>query len=443
MNVLLVYANRYRFMAPPPIGLATLVPPLTERGHQVRVLDLLFEKDPKKALERAISGQKPDLVGFSIRNVDEQDMSRESTALADARTLVQLAAGQGLHTVLGGAAFSTFPERMLEYMGAEVGIQGQAETILPRLLDGLGGTLDTTLPGLVWRDGERVRSNPPLLPGYAGVRPDWGSYDHRPYRRSMFQAAVVVRSGCAYRCSYCDVPHVFGPSFIRRDTESVLDDLARLRKDHGITLVFLNDPAFNAPLDQAKALLEDLIRARIPVMFSSTFVPVTGCHDAEFWSLYRRAGGIVAVFGVEALSDAAIEGLAKPFTLSDVFQSTAQATRAGVRVICTTMLGGPCESDASIDQACQTISRLDYAILTPGFGIRIMPHTPLAERARREGVIAADDDLFAPRFYVSPQMDLARARKKIGGTLRRYGWRATRMLPVGMRLMWARAFASA
>ena len=443
MKILLVYTNRNRFMAPPPIGLATLCPPLVARGHEVEILDLMFARDPAAVLERALVRFRPRLTGFSIRNVDEQDMTRPGTTLADIRPLVQLAARRGQHTVLGGPAFSTFPKAMLDFMGAGTGIAGQAEDSLPRLVETLESALDASIPGLVWRDGERIRCNPPVLPGYAGVRPDWSRIDHRPYRRSMFQAAVVIRSGCAYRCSYCDVPHVFGERFSRRDTASILDDLHRLRTDHGIRVVFLNDPAFNAPLDEAKTLLEEIIRARPRVWLSSTFVHVTGHYDPEFWALYRRAGGLFSVFGVEALSARMLVSYAKPFTLDDVFRSTEQATQAGVRVICTTMFGGPGETNATIDQAVDTISRLSYAILPHGFGIRIMPGTQLFEVARHEGLVQGADELLLPKFYLSREFDLARARKRIGQVKRRHAYRGIRMLPAGIRLMLAKLFGVA
>ena len=35
-------------------------------------------------------------------------------------------------------------------------------------------------------------------------------------------------------------------------------------------------------------------------------------------------------------------------------------------------------------------------------GLRLYPDTPLADTARREGVIPATDDLLRPRYYLAP-----------------------------------------
>lgn len=437
MKVLLVYTNRNRAMAPPPIGLAALCPPLEAAGHQVRVLDLMFARDPTAALEGALDDFGPDLVGFSIRNVDEQDMSQPSTTLVDVRPFVQVATARGLEVVLGGAAFSTFPEQMLDYMGVDYGIAGQGEASLPRLVASIGnGRRDELpeIPGLVWRDGERLRSNPPDHSGYAGVRMDWAKLDLRRYRRSMFQASVVVRSGCNFRCSYCDVPQVFGGEALARDPEEIVDDIRRLHDGQGARVVFLNDPCFNAPLDGAKRLLEALARAKLGVYVSSTFVPVTGHYDDELFALYRRAGGIFTVAGFEALSDAMAQSYAKPFVIDDAIRSAELARRHGVRMIGMAMFGGPGETDATFDEALQTLRRLPYAFMNTCFGIRILPRTPLFETARREGVVDSASDLFFPRYYLSPELDVPRARARLKGALAARFPRVLRMLPVGLRL---------
>ena len=51
MKILLIYTNRFRFMSPPPAGLSYLVKPLQEQGHEVRILDLMFSKQPVHEIE--------------------------------------------------------------------------------------------------------------------------------------------------------------------------------------------------------------------------------------------------------------------------------------------------------------------------------------------------------------------------------------------------------
>jgi radical SAM superfamily enzyme YgiQ (UPF0313 family) len=124
MRILLVYTNRNRYLSPPPIGLAYLVSPLIEQGHQVKVLDLMFSKNPHHELELTIDTYHPGLVGFSIRNLDNQYMLDVKNPLPQIKEFVTIAKTKGVPTVLGGTAFTTFPEEMLQYMEADFGISG-------------------------------------------------------------------------------------------------------------------------------------------------------------------------------------------------------------------------------------------------------------------------------------------------------------------------------
>ena len=60
--------------------------------------------------------------------------------------------------------------------------------------------------------------------------------------------------------------------------------------------------------------------------------------------------------------------------------------------------------------------RLEYTVMFPYAGMRIYPHTRLAELAAREGVVAPDDDLLAPAYYIAPDFDLEEARSAAAAT---------------------------
>ena len=78
MKILLVATNRAdRFMdrmvvRPVPIGLAYLAASVDEGRHKLRVLDLMFSDDASGDVAAAVGDFGPDLVGLSIRNLDNQ-----------------------------------------------------------------------------------------------------------------------------------------------------------------------------------------------------------------------------------------------------------------------------------------------------------------------------------------------------------------------------------
>jgi hypothetical protein len=43
-------------------------------GHTVRLLDLMFASDPLRAIESALRKASYDIIGLSVRNIDNNDM---------------------------------------------------------------------------------------------------------------------------------------------------------------------------------------------------------------------------------------------------------------------------------------------------------------------------------------------------------------------------------
>lgn len=71
MRVLLVSANRERIPDPIfPLGLAYVAAAARRAGHAIAVTDLCFGRHPLDNLRRRVNEFQPDVIGLSIRNVD-------------------------------------------------------------------------------------------------------------------------------------------------------------------------------------------------------------------------------------------------------------------------------------------------------------------------------------------------------------------------------------
>jgi radical SAM superfamily enzyme YgiQ (UPF0313 family) len=421
MRVLLAYTNRYRFMAPPPVGIAYLVRPLLADGHEVKVVDLMFAGDPAAELGNAIDDFKPDIVGFSLRNIDNQNM--EETEYFPRRDIeyVRIAKNKKAITVLGGTAFSTFPVRMFDYMGADFGIAGQGERSLPRLLKSLDlGYLDESIPGLVWRDKGKVRANPPDLNGYAASHAGWETIKLAGYASGLFPGAVVTKSGCPYKCAYCNVTSSFGSSFTYRDPADIVEEIKEL-KASGISGINLVDACFNVPIGYAKDVLKAIAAARLNVRIHTALVPVRGHYDDELFELYKAAGGVLISLGTETFSDKMLMSYGKPFTMDDVRACARLCDKYGVPFMIHALFGGPGESADTIKESMEVLREIHCSEFIYSIGVRLMPGTTLFEAAKKEGVVKDASELFYPRFYVSKDLNVEWADGYIKGKLKEYG----------------------
>jgi radical SAM superfamily enzyme YgiQ (UPF0313 family) len=432
MKVLLVYTNRHRPMAPPPIGIAYLAGPLLREGHEVKVLDLMFARDPGGELRRAVEEFGPDAAGLSLRNVDNQDMRRTLYFMEDAKKLADIIREAGVTTVLGGTAFTTFPAETLEYMGADYGIAGQGEESLPRLLASLAsGRLDTGIPGLVWREGGRIRANPPDLGGYRSPA-RWDLLRINGYTKGFLAGAVVTKSGCPYRCAYCNVTTAFGGELRPRNLADIVEEIKAL-KAQGARVITLTDACFNVPSSYAKEVLNAILRSGVRVYLNTTFVPVAGHFDDELLELFKRAGGICASLGAETFSGKMLQSYHKPFTLDDVLACAGLLGRHRMPFMVQALFGGPGEDESTVRESLGALRDVPYARFTYTMGIRLLPGTLLFETAKKEGLVEDASGLFKPRFYMSKDLDVAWAERQIKRTILRYSYRGLKMLPAAAR----------
>lgn len=435
MKILLVYTNRNRFIAPPPVGLAYLVPPLIEQGHQVKVLDLMFAKNPHQDLKNVIDTYHPDLAGLSIRNLDNQSMLGLKNPLTEIKEFVSIIRDKKIITVLGGTAFTTFPCEMLRFMQADYGIAGQGEQSLPLLIDGLANhQLKPDIPGLVYRDGDKIAANPPKITGYAyDAKTDWSLIDMKRYKRYALltpAATVVVKTGCPYNCSFCDSRTTMGSQFIFCDIDQVIDEIKTIKKLYNMHWFFLSGLCFNSPLGFAKELLQRIIRENLKIRFMVRLYPIRDAFDDEFFELYKKAGGYYTMVDFNSFSDTMLKSYNKPFTVEDIYNFGRMANKHGLKFGAELLFGGPGETHETIKESMAFLPQINYSLLMYAIGVRISPYTSLSEIAKKEGLIKDADGLLFSKFYVSKDLDIKWTQNYINRSIHKYAYRNLKMAPI-------------
>ena len=123
MNILLISANTARSPYPVfPIGLGIIAGVLRRAGHAVTLFDLLQHNGAVDAAAAAARAGRPQLVGISIRNIDNVNILNEQRYVDTVRRLVSAVRAESDAVILlGGCGFSIMPERILEAVGADYG----------------------------------------------------------------------------------------------------------------------------------------------------------------------------------------------------------------------------------------------------------------------------------------------------------------------------------
>ncbi|MDH4012355.1 MAG: cobalamin-dependent protein, partial [Desulfobacterales bacterium] len=129
MRVLFISANREDINMPTlPMGLGCVAAATQKANHDVLFVDLLTTSDIRRVIGKTIDEFAPQVIGISVRNIDDQVMNSTRFMLDQAKAVVSLCKKlSNAPIVLGGAGYSMFPQSALEYLGADMGIQGEGE----------------------------------------------------------------------------------------------------------------------------------------------------------------------------------------------------------------------------------------------------------------------------------------------------------------------------
>jgi len=388
-----------------PVGLACVAAAAQGAGHDVGFLDLMGLDDGPRAIASEVTMSPPDVIGISIRNIDDQRMDATRFLLGRAKEAVSLCRGiSDAPVVLGGAGYSIFPESALAYLDADMGIQGEGETAFVALLQRMAQGADLSdVPGLYLRgegpQGKRrfeteLDALPIPTPGMMPL-PDAD-------RKGEIWLPFQTRRGCPLRCSYCSTPAIEGCRIRRRSPHRVVAAL-RLWRGAGFSRVYFVDNTFNMPSSYAEDLCRVLADADLGLSWRAIVYPKN--LTPRLTRLMKAAGCTEVSLGVESGSETILRSMNKRFGVEDVRKTSHLLKGEGIRQMGFLLLGGPGETRGTVEESLSFVDSLSLDALKLTLGIRIYPNTPLARRAATEGRIAPEDDLLFPRFYMAEGLD--------------------------------------
>ena len=412
-RVLLVSTNRERQPYPVvPNGLACVASALDAAGHSVRFVDLCFERDPIEAVSRAAKEMAPDVIGVSVRNIDNSDAIALRHYTPEARVVFEALRDAAPHAriIAGGAAFGVAPEALFRDFGVDYAVAGDGERASVALVDALArGEEAGSIAGVVRSVDGTVHFAPPgenadldSLPSPALHR--W--IDLRRYERNGATIPIQTKRGCVYKCVYCTYRNVEGWGYRTRDPNLVADEIDELRREADVRHFDFVDSTFNSPPGHALGVCEAIIRRGMRVYLDTTnFTPATASN--ELLNAMRRAGFRTLGITAESASDAVLERMEKGFDAATVHEVADRVEKAGIRTLWIFLVGGPGETPSTLEETLRfakwRLDRGDAAYLT--VGLRIYPGTTLHRIAIAEGVVADDANLLDPTFYFSPDLE--------------------------------------
>ena len=409
MRVLLVSANTEMInMTVLPLGMAFVARAAEDAGHQVSQINLMAEPEALKTLAERILKIQPDIIGISVRNIDDQVSSQPRFLLDPVKAIVSTCRQTSeAKIVLGGAGYSIFPRHALTYLAADMGIQGEGEQSFVTLLDRLKNDDDLSIiPGLY--HAERGIANPPATATFKKIEQNLFPQPGRHIFALEHTGDEIIwlpfqtRRGCPLNCSYCSTPAIEGKTTRKRPTDQVIEALAAY-VSAGFDHFFFVDNTFNLPPDYSKVLCDQMIESGLNLTWRCILHPWK--VEKELVAKMAAAGCVEVSLGLESGSDIILKKMNKQYRTEDLRHASDLLKDGGIRRMGFLLLGGPGETRQTVLESLEFADSLALEMVKVTVGIRIYPGTELAFHATRTGKISPDDSLLFPQFYIENGME--------------------------------------
>ena len=273
-------------------------------------------------VRRQLEQHRPKAVGISVftyvSNLAAYYMGRVIRELAP----------KGTRMMIGGFGATSrlqFPEAL----GAP-----SRDTLAETMRD--EGTIDTYILG----DGERAilefmknldMSQPDHLHKITDFNdlppPDYSDLDINGYQyKNNLTLPVTGSKGCVRRCTFCDVPDLFG-KYVQRDGVDMANECIHLYRTYGAKTLYLTDSLVNGSMKafmnfittmaelKAKHNIKDLQWTGQYITRPAHQIP----HNRDYYALMAASGAVGVSVGAESGSNSVLKHVDKKMTVEDLF----------------------------------------------------------------------------------------------------------------------------
>lgn len=289
--------------------------------------------------------------------------------------------------VVGGVGPSSVEEEFLRaFPWVDIVGCGEGENSVPRLVGTLksGGDL-SGVPGIVYRDGDRLVRNPPPeriedldavpMPAFHHVNlADYTGY------------GMVTSRGCPFPCTFCSVAPIWGRKPFFRSVDNILAEMRHLNETAGVDLFLFQDEFFFAHEGRVLEFCDALVKSGLEVRWKA-FGRVNLATDAAMKTM-ADTGCVEFRLGIESGSARILERCKKGFTPDEAVDVVARATRFFPRVDTFFIWGYPFETMEDFHQSVfQMVSfRLMGARILPSL-LAMLPQTDIYREYRDSGLL--------------------------------------------------------
>ncbi|MDX9981478.1 MAG: magnesium-protoporphyrin IX monomethyl ester anaerobic oxidative cyclase [Lentisphaeria bacterium] len=329
----------------PPLGLLCIGGPLLDDGHDVRLVDADRMGTPVAKVAELVMAHAPDMVMIGH--------SGSGSIHATVRQICRaLKARQADLTIIYGGVYPTFhwDEILLASSDIDIIIRGEGERTARQLIRALvSGSPLAEISGIAFREAGNVRATAPaeVIENLDEYRVGWELIRHSDYSYWGGKRAVVVQfsRGCTHHCSYCG-QRGFWTKWRHRDPLRFAQELARLHREEGVEVINFADELPTGSKEAWRTFLAALIAENVPLILVGSTRASDIVRDRDILHLYKRAGIIRLLLGIEAYSEEALTEIRKGGSVSENREAIQLLRQHDIIAMATYVVGFQEEHDA-------------------------------------------------------------------------------------------------
>jgi radical SAM superfamily enzyme YgiQ (UPF0313 family) len=358
------------FVGGPPLSLLYLAAVTRAAGHQTRILDCLPTRVDHAAAARQILDCGPTHVGLTATTIAIHSAAAVAEEIKRLRPEVV--------TVIGGTHVTAVPEETMQRFAAfDVAVVGEGESTLVELLEAADrGAEMIEIAGLVVRTEDGLCTTPrrelvadlDLLPMPAWDLLEGFPHHYQPplYRLTRIPAAwLVTARGCPYHsCTFCD-RSLLGGSYRAHGIDYVLAMIHSLIDDYGIRGLIIYDEEFLSNTKRLSRFCERVDAEGLDLRWACN-ARTTGITPDTI-QMMKRAGCRAVSFGIESAAEEILAVYRKRINLAGAAEVLRHCRQAGIVTNGFFMIGGPLETEATVQQTLDWARRVDLDFMNMAF----------------------------------------------------------------------------
>ncbi len=372
----------------PPYGLLCIGGPLIDAGHEVSLINAdLGPLAPSQILIR-LRHANPDaiLIGHS------GSTSVHPTVLSLVK-MIKAVIPEAL--IIYGGVWPTYhwQEVLNEAPEIDIIVRGEGEATSVALMAAIqAGVPLSRVNGIAYRSDQKPYATAPAqtIQDLDTHRIGWELIDHADYSYWGGKRAVIVQfsRGCPHQCTYCG-QRGFWTKWRHRNPEALAAEIGRLYREHGVTLVNFADENPTTSRKMWKRFLEAMIVEDVPVTMIGTTRADDIVRDADILHLYKKAGILRFLLGLEGTDEATLTTVKKGGDRTKDRQAIDLMRRHNMIGLCTFAIGFAEETDRDYWRLLKHLLRYDPDQVMSIFAT---PHrwTPFFDVVKETPVITTD-----------------------------------------------------